>query len=77
LCNLKYANAFGEKRKESIIGSEEEEKSNQFILCKLVHRSCLGEKISSLISYIGVSSVVYLKYPLGFVITLLVRRLVD
>jgi len=49
-------NVSHEKRKEVIIESEEEEeeKSNQIILCKFVLRSDIGEKVLSIISYIGI-----------------------
>jgi len=58
------------RKEEAIREGEEEEKSNQFILWKSVQRSYLGEKVLFLFSYIGIHSIVYLKYPLGFVIHL-------
>jgi len=50
--------------------TEEKEKSNQFILCKFVQRSYFEEKVLFLFSYIGVSSIIHLRYPLRFVIHL-------
>jgi len=53
-------------KRETIRESKEEEKSNQFILGKSVQRSYFRENV--LFSYIVILSVVYLKYPFGFVI---------
>jgi len=53
-------------------------KNNQFILCKSVQKSYLEENVLFLFSYIGILFVVYLKYPLTFVIHLvgwLVKRI--
>jgi len=60
--------ASSEKRKKPSERVKKKKKSNQFILCKSAQRSYLQEKILFLFSYIRVHYIIYLKYPLWFII---------